>query len=163
MVETKRIEVPEEELESVPESSWIAEEELQPIKEEKISHDELRNKIAEIGKCEGKYVQVEYPIDHLKLDVVWKTVSTSSPGWAFEVQLSGNFYEALTKLMHAWTKWNCRPFLVTTDKYIEQAKSLIEGSFHGMRDDIRLVEWKKMLALWEYAMKAFDIKKEVRL
>lgn len=27
--------------------------------------------------------------------------------------MAGNFYEALTKLKHAWDKWNSKPFLVT--------------------------------------------------
>jgi len=46
---------------------------------------------------------------------------------------------------------------------VEQAKGLVEGSFHEMKDDIRLVEWRKMVALWEHATKASEIKKEIRL
>jgi hypothetical protein len=56
--------------------------------------------------------------------------------------MGGNFYEALTKHKHAWDKWNSKPFLVTTDTYELQAKALLEGSFHRMRGDDRLVNWE---------------------
>lgn len=139
MDEGGKMEVPEDELKPVHESVWVAEGELEPIKEE-VGHNELRDKIAEIGRCEGRHVEVEYLVDNLKLDVVWKKTCSANLGWAFEVQLGGNLFEALTKLKHAWDIWNCRPFLVIMDKYVEQAKSLIEGSFHEMKDEARLVE-----------------------
>lgn len=47
--------------------------------------------------------------------------------------MAGNFYEALTKLKHVLDKWNSRPYLVTTERYIERTKWLLEGSFHEMR------------------------------
>lgn len=107
-------------------------------------HNEIRDMISEIGKFEGRIAEIEYAIDNLRLDAVWKTIQTGNPKWAFEVQMHGDFYEALTKLKHAWDKWNSRPVLVTTDRYGDQARSLLEGSFHEMKDDARIVNWEKI-------------------
>lgn len=125
-------------------------------------HNEIRDMILEIGKIEGKVAEVEYPIDNLRLDVVWKTITSGNPKWAFEVQLAGNFYEALTKLKHAWDKWNSKPFLVTTNGYVTQAKSLLEGSFHEMREDARIVNWEKIVKLHQLLKDAHIIKSEIR-
>lgn len=126
-------------------------------------HNEIRDMILEIGKIEGKIAEVEYPIDNLRLDVVWKTISSGNPKWAYEVQMAGNFYEALTKLKHAWDKWNSKPFLITTDQYMTQAKSLLEGSFHEMREDARIVNWEEMVRLHRLLKEAHRIKTEIRL
>jgi hypothetical protein len=125
-------------------------------------HNEIRDMVLEIGKIEGKIAEVEYPIDNLRLDAVWKTITSGNPKWAFEVQMGGNFYEALTKLKHAWDKWNSKPFLVTTDQYISQAKSLLEGSFHEMKDDARIVNWERIVRLHKLLTEAHRIKSEIR-
>ena len=125
-------------------------------------HNEIRDMLLEIGKIEGKIAEVEYPIDNLRLDVVWKTITTGNPKWVFEVQMAGNFYEALTKLKHAWDKWNSKPFLVTTETYMAQAKSLLEGSFHEMKDDARIVNWEKIVKLHQLLKDAHKIKSEIR-
>ncbi|MCW4023587.1 MAG: winged helix-turn-helix domain-containing protein [Candidatus Bathyarchaeota archaeon] len=125
-------------------------------------HNELRDMIYEIGKIEGKIAEVEYTIDNWRLDAVWKTIPTGNPKWAFEVQLAGNFYEALTKLKHAWDKWNSTPFLVTTEKYAAQATILLEGSFHEMRDIARIVTWDKIVSLHKCLQEAHKIKSEIR-
>jgi hypothetical protein len=127
-----------------------------------LKHNEIRDMLLEIGKIEGKIAEVEYPIDNLRLDVAWKTIASGNPKWAFEVQMGGNFYEALTKLKHAWDKWNSKPFLVTTDRYMMQARSLLEGSFHEMKDDARLVNWKRIVELHKLLTEAHRIKSEIR-
>jgi predicted RNA-binding protein len=117
----------------------------------------------EIGKFEGKITEVEYPINNFRLDVVWKRIRTGNPTHVFEVQIAGNFFEALTKLKHAWDKWNSRPYLVTTEKYMEEAKSLLEGSFHEMRDDARIVNWREIVKLHRLLKEASQIKSEIQL
>jgi len=126
-------------------------------------HNEIRDMLSEIGKLEGRIAETEYPIDNLRLDVIWKTIPTGNPKWAFEVQLSGNFYEALTKLKHAWDKWNSRPFLVTTNEYETQARWLLEGSFHEMKDDARIVNWEKIVKLHKLLKGVHEIKQDIRL
>jgi hypothetical protein len=125
-------------------------------------HNEIRDMILEIGKIEGKVAEVEYPIDSLRLDAVWKTITAGNPKWAFEVQMGGNFYEALTKLKHAWDKWNSKPILITTDAYVAQARSLLEGSFHEMREDARIINWEKIVRLHKCLREAHEIKSEIR-
>lgn len=125
-------------------------------------HNELRDMIHEIGKFEGKLSEVEYPIDNWRLDVAWKTIPSGNPRWAFEVQLGGNFYEALTKLKHAWDKWNSKPFLVTTDAYAAQAKVLLEGSFHEMKEEARIVNWEKVVKLYNCLKEAHQLKSDIR-
>jgi hypothetical protein len=125
-------------------------------------HNEIRDMILEIGRIEGKIAEVEYPIDSLRLDVAWKTITAGNPKWAFEVQMGGNFYEALTKLKHAWDKWNSKPFLVTTDRYIAQAKALLEGSFHEMKDDARIVNWERVVRLHKLLTEVHRIRTEIR-
>jgi predicted RNA-binding protein len=127
------------------------------------SHNEIRDRIKELGTLENKVAEIEYPLDNLRLDVVWKTIPTGNPRWVFEVQLAGNFYEALTKLKHAWDKWNSKPFLVTTEEYQDRANQLLEGSFHEMKDDARVVNWKKIMKLYELIKAAQELKKEIRL
>ena len=130
---------------------------------EALGHNEIRDMIYEIGRFEGRVSEKEYPIDNLRLDVVWKTIPSGNPRWAFEVQMAGNFYEALTKLKHAWDKWNSRPYLVTTERYIEQAKWLLEGSFHEMREDARIINWEKIVKLHKLLREAYEIRRELKL
>ena len=83
--------------------------------DEKGLHNTIRDMIAQIGKWEGKYSETEYKIGNLgKLDAVWKRIKTGHPSYAFEVQIKGNFYQALAKLKHAFDLWNSDPVLVTT-------------------------------------------------
>jgi predicted RNA-binding protein len=140
-----------------------AQKEVKRQTSEPPKHNEIRDMIVEIGNLEGKIAEEEYPLDNLRLDAVWKTIQSGIPKWAFEVQLGGNFYEALTKLKHAWDKWNSKPVLVTTDYYVTQAKSLLEGSFHEMRDDARIVNWEKIVRLHRLLKEAHAIRSEVRL
>jgi hypothetical protein len=125
------------------------------------SHNEIRDIISEIGKFEGWISEVEYPIDNMRLDVAWKRIRAGNPSHAFEVQIGGNFFEALTKLKHAWDKWNSTPFLVTTEKYETEAKQLLEGSFHEIEHVAKIVNWKKIKDLYEAEKKARDLKDEI--
>ena len=125
------------------------------------SHNEIRDMISEIGGFEGLISEVEYPINKMRLDVVWRKIRAGNPSHAFEVQVGGNFYEALTKLKHAWDKWNSKPFLVTTEKYELEAKQLLEGSFHEIEHVAKIVNWKKIADLYKAEKKARDLKNEI--
>lgn len=94
-----------------------------PEPAEKSLHNTIIHMIAQIGKWEGKYPETEYQLGNLgKLDVVWKRIKTGHPSHAFEVQIKGNFYQALAKLKHALDVWNSTPVLVTTDQFFTQAE-----------------------------------------
>jgi len=134
-----------------------------PITPSSPKHNEIRDMIFEIGKFENKISEIEYPINNWRLDVIWKRIRAGNPTHVFEVQISGNFYEALTKLKHAWDLWNSKPFLVTTEEYITQAERLLEGSFHEMKNDARIVNWKKIVKLYQLLKEVNEIKSEIRL
>ncbi|MEM3709998.1 MAG: hypothetical protein QXL46_03730 [Nitrososphaerales archaeon] len=125
------------------------------------NHNEIRDMIHEIGELEGKVSEIEYRIDSYRLDVVWKRIKAGNPSHVFEVQISGNFFEALTKLKHAWDKWNSKPYLVTTEKYIDEAKQLLEGSFHEIEHIARIVNWRRVKELYELERKIIEIRNEI--
>jgi hypothetical protein len=172
----KPAEINFESLKKFPEFNTFLSPSQKETKEEKVSdtsvsastqkypkHNDLRDMILEIGQFEGKLAEGEYQIDNWRLDAVWKTISNGYPKWAFEVQLRGNFYEALAKLKHAWDKWNSKPCLITTDSDAALARIWIEGSFHEMKEDVRIINWQRIVELHKYLKEANKIKSEIRL
>ncbi len=126
-------------------------------------HNEIRDMIRAIGGFLGKVSDTEYPIDSYRLDAAWRRIKAGNPSHVFEVHFGGNFFEALTKLKHSWDKWNSKPFLVTTDKFQEKAEQLLEGSFHEMKDVIRIVNWKKIVTLHKLEKEVSKIKTEMKI
>lgn len=126
-------------------------------------HDTIRDMIHEIGLMEKRISETEYPLDGWRLDVAWKRVTAGFPSHAFEVQIGGNFYEALSKLKHAYDMWNSKPILVTTEKYAEDATNLLQGSFHEIRNVISIVNWKRVSRLYELLKEAETTRKDVGL
>ena len=129
----------------------------------KPDHDLIKQMVYEIGRFKGKVVEKEYPIDNYRLDVVWKRIARGNPFSAFEVQVGGNFFEALTKLKHAWDMWNSTPYLVTTDSYIDKAKQLVEGSFHEMSKALKIVDWRKIQELYDARKRVDEMESEISL
>ena len=126
-------------------------------------HDSIRDLIREIGLMENKVSQIEYPMDGWRLDVAWKRVTAGFPSHAFEVQIGGNFYEALSKLKHAYDIWNSKPILVTTEKYEGEARNLLQGSFHEIRGVASIVNWKRIATLYKLLKEAETTRKDVGL
>ena len=126
-------------------------------------HRLFRDMIHEIGEIEGKISEREYPINHWFLDVVWKKIRTGSPTHAFEVQIGGNFYKALTKLNQAFAKWNCMVILVTTEKYEEEAKQLLEASFYQMKEKAKILGLRTIQELHELEKQTSNIKNVIGL
>jgi len=120
-------------------------------------------------RCSARYrlkqlvVEKEYPIEKFRLDVAWKRVAKGNPFAAFEVQIGGNFFEALTKLKHAWDMWSSIPVLVTTDEYADRARELIEGSFHEIRKRLRIVDYKEIKELYDAWKKIDEIENRITL
>lgn len=129
----------------------------------KPDHDLIKQMVYEIGRFKGKVVEKEYPINNYRLDVVWKRIAKGNPYRAFEVQVGGNFFEALTKLKHAWDMWNSTPYLVTTDAYIDKAKQLVEGSFHEMAKALKIINWKRIREVYDARKRVEEIESETSL
>jgi predicted RNA-binding protein len=125
-------------------------------------HDSLIDMVVKIGKYEGKYSEPEYKIANLgRLDVVWKRIKTGHPSYAFEIQIKGNFYQALAKLKHAFDLWNSIPVLITTQQYETQADELLSGSFHEMKRHAKIINYEKVQELFSLEEELHKIKEEL--
>jgi predicted RNA-binding protein len=126
-------------------------------------HDELKEKILELGKIEGYIVEKEYmfPDINERLDAVWRRVAASVPTYVFEIQIGGNLHQALAKLKHAYDIWNSNIFLITTKDNLEKAQKLLSGSFHEIKNHIRILTVEKINEVYELQIKDNELKKEL--
>lgn len=141
------------------------EAELKPDsgKSEEPDHNNIRDLIKEIGEMENYYSETEYRFDHMILDTVWKRTKNSVPAVAFEVQIGGSYVEALSKLKHSWDKFNSKPILVTTEKYEKKVDDLLDGSFHEIREQIRILNWKVIAELYEAEKRITSLRVQLEL
>lgn len=65
----------------------------------------------------------------------------------WEISLSGDAFKDLAKLKHDYDLWNSIPILVTTDEMVERIRAWVEGSFHEIKDVLRVVSWKRIKKL----------------
>jgi len=128
-------------------------------------HDELKEKILELGKIEGYIVEKEYmfPDINERLDVVWRRVAASVPTYVFEIQIGGNLHQALAKLKHAYDIWNSNIFLITTKDSVEKAQKLLSGSFHEIKDRIKILTVEQINEVYELQIKDHKLKKQLGL
>jgi predicted RNA-binding protein len=124
-------------------------------------HNELRDMIYEIGLMKKLLSETEYPINDMKLDVAWRTPARQNPDHAWEVHIGGNFFEALAKLKHAWDLWKADPYLVTTERFEDETKKLLGGTFHEIKSHIRIINWRDLVRLYRLLREAAKI--ETRL
>lgn len=136
------------ELETTPSGAWRITEKgerrakeseiplalLTPVKPSPPSHDEIKQRLVEIGKMLGKYALSE----HQRYDVVWKeTPSSPRLSHVFEVQDKGNLAAALARLKHAYDTQRSRPFLIVVgereqEKVQQLVHPFLEGYFHEL-------------------------------
>jgi len=112
-------------------------------------HNEIKDKLVQLGKLQGFVAESEYDMDGGKLDVVWRRVERGSPTYVFEVQIGGDLYHAIGKLKHAHDLWNSNIFLVTTKNDIAEAQRLLSGTFHEIERKIRIIETEKINKLFK--------------
>jgi|GEM_PF-1022107 len=127
------------------------------------NHNELRDMIQDIGKMKGLVSEIEYPINGWRLDVIWRKPVRKNPDQAWEVQIGGNFYEALAKLKHAWDIWGSEPFLVTTEKYENETQKLLGGTFHEISVVMRIINYKQIMRLHQLLRDETELEKEIGL
>ena len=111
-------------------------------------HDDVKQKLTEMGKIQKFLAEVEYPMEGTRLDVVWRRVEKSVPTYVFEVQVGGDVYHALAKLKHAYDLWNSRIFLVAAAADEAKFNTLISGTFHEIRERIRFIDIAKVEDLY---------------
>jgi len=120
---------------------------------ERPDHEGLKDILYQMGVIQRRVSEKEVKVNGYRIDVGWRKIPRGDPYIAFEVQLSGNLEEALTKLKHAYDTWNAKPVLVTTEKQIDEATRIIEGSFHEIRDTIRVIDWREIKQAYEVKSK----------
>lgn len=125
------------------------------------SHDEIKQKLMEVGKLQGYLTDEEYVFDIGKLDVVWRRVERSVPTYVFEVQLGGDPYHALAKLKHAFDLWNSHIFIVAPQAHYHKVDNLLSGTFHEIGSKARFIELKKLDELHRRKKAYLDLEKEL--
>jgi len=116
-----------------------------------LSHGEIQESVAEIGKLQFYYTELEYPLElsgeKKKLDVVWKREVDSVPTFAFEIELSGMLEKALERLKLAYRKWNSRPRLVIPKEFVVKAHNIIGSTDKDFRNEIKIYEPSQIVEL----------------
>jgi hypothetical protein len=125
------------------------------VQVEQSVHSELVDSLLEIGRLQSYLTQKEYPMGKSRLDAVWRRVQRSVPNFVFEVQVGGNLYQALAKLKHAHDIWNSNIYLVLSDSSKKQLDELLSGTFHEIRDRVRVIDEATVKRL-------VNLKKEIR-
>ncbi|MEM2237974.1 MAG: hypothetical protein QXR26_08165 [Candidatus Caldarchaeum sp.] len=112
-------------------------------------HEQIKAMLVEIGRLQGYVSDAEYTMDGARLDVVWRRLERAVPTYVFEVQVGGDLYHALSKLKHARDIWNSKIFLVVGEEDITKADQLLSGTFHEIRQEIRVVKTSDIRELHE--------------
>jgi hypothetical protein len=61
-------------------------------------HEEMKQKLIQIGKLQNYIAEEEYKFDLGRLDVVWRRVKQSVPTYVFEINVRGDIYRAIVKV-----------------------------------------------------------------
>lgn len=136
---------------------------------DELSHGEIKTLIRQVGEILAdisrvgvRYCEEEYKINGMRLDVAWKAVPEGNPKFAFEVQVSGNLFEALGKVKHAYDVWSSRPVVITDEKGIEQAKSLLKGMYHEIESEASVISWRRVQKLQNHLVEAKRLLSEMK-
>ena len=134
-----------------------------PVKKEVNLHDEIKEKLLELGKIENYIVEKEYQIPDLgeRLDVVWRRVAGSVPTYVFEVQIGGNLHQALAKLKHAHDIWNSNIFIISEEKDLQKIGQLLSGTFHEIKERIKVLTVEKIKKVHEIQIEDNKLNKEI--
>jgi len=124
-------------------------------------HEQLKQKLIEIGKMQGYVAEAEYSFDIGKLDVVWRRLERSVPTRVFEVHVGGDVYHALAKLKHAFDLWNSHIFIVASEAERSKVGNLLSGAFHEINSRIKFIELEQVKELYNRKIAYKDLEKEL--
>lgn len=117
----------------------------------KLSHRELQEVLAQIGKLQSYYSEIEYPLElpgeDKNLDVVWKREAAGVPTYAFEVELSGMLERAISRLKFAFQKWNSRPRIVAPQNYLKKLNNIVFAQNRAFSQEIKIFKPKQIVDL----------------
>jgi hypothetical protein len=126
-----------------------------------LSHDQIKETLIQIGKLQNYIAEPEYAFDLGKIDVVWRRVANSVPTYAFEIQVGGNVYQALSKLKHAYDLWNSHIFIVAPESERDKVNTLLSGTFHEISSRIDFIELQQVEELYKRKKSYKDFEKEL--
>lgn len=126
-------------------------------------HNQIRDKLTEIGQMEHFISEKEYAIDGERLDVTWRRVPRGVPTKVFEVQIGGSPHQALSKLKHAFDLWNSEPFIVVDSANFDKVSDLLSGTFHELKPFIKIVRIEKVEEFFKYLTQESSLKEEFGL
>ena len=116
-----------------------------------LTHRNLQETIAEIGKLQFYHTQLEYPIElsgeAKNLDVVWKREISGAPTFAFEVELSGVIEKAIMRLKFAYNQWNSRPRIVVPKEFSRKVNNIIAAESKDFFSQCRMYEPTQLIEL----------------
>jgi predicted RNA-binding protein len=135
------------------------------LKEQSVGsvHNQIRDKLQEIGVIEGFISDKEYQIDGERLDVAWRRVIRGVPTKIFEVQVGGSPHQALEKLKHGFDLWNSEPYLITDKKSKRKVDELLAGTFHELKLYIKVISLEKVENLYQSLIDQKNLKEEFGL
>ncbi|MBI2578342.1 MAG: hypothetical protein HYW26_01380 [Candidatus Aenigmarchaeota archaeon] len=109
-----------------------------------LSHRDLQNTIAEIGKLQFYHTELEYPInlshEDKNIDVVWKREISGVPTYVFEVELSGMIERAVMRLKFAFNRWNSLPRIVVPKEAIKKILNIASAEDKHFSDKLKIYE-----------------------
>jgi predicted RNA-binding protein len=126
-------------------------------------HEEMKQKLIQIGKLQNYIAEEEYKFDLGRLDVVWRRVKQSVPTYVFEINVRGDIYRALSKLKHAYDLWNSRIFIVADKFEEERVKNLLSGSFHEISNSLKFIDFDTLNELYELKIKLKNLEQKLGL
>lgn len=126
-------------------------------------HNQIRDKLFAIGQLKSFISEREYPIDGERLDVAWRKVVKGVPTKVFEVQVSGNIHQALSKLKHAWDLWNSEPFLIVDPRHKQKVDELLSGTFHEIAPIMKIITLDKVDELYNRLIAEKELFEELGL
>lgn len=135
------------------------------VEKPKNLHDEIKEKLLEIGRIERFISEKEYAMDGQRLDVVWRSagVAGAVPKFVFEIEISGGLYRSLAKLKHAYDKWNSNIYLIIQDSDRPRVNKLLSGVFHEVRNRVNVIVIEKIIELHKIQVEDHKLKKEIGL
>lgn len=124
-------------------------------------HEQIKQRLVDIGKLQGYVAETEYSVEIGKLDVVWRKLERSVPTRVFEVQVGGDIYHALAKLKHAFDLWNSNIFIIASQSDLNKVENLLSGTFHEIGDHLKSIELDKIQELYDRKRSYLDFEKEL--
>ena len=120
-------------------------------------HEELKQKIFDIGQIQNYYPETEFPlVSGGKVDVVWKYTKEGVPSFVFEIELSNNFGNALSRLEIAFRSWNASLRLIGRKEKREKIETMVKYKERNFRNAFIFIEVEK---LTDFYKKKYEFKK----